>query len=205
MALFRQASAVRPTVGLTNSPAATAPPDGKKAVLRMGLLFFIAGLAGCDQARIQELEEGVSTETQVRARFGMPEKTWEARDMAMLPFPGAAAEPGARTLEFNRQLAGTVNYMVTIGPDGRMSALRQVLTPQNFARVLPGMSMEQVRKMLGKPMKVTTYALKRETHYDWRFVNPPSTLMIFTVVFNDDLRVTGTGSVDEESVYPKSR
>ena len=191
--------------GLTAGLAAAALPDWKKAVLRMGLLSFIAGLAGCDQARIKELEEGVSTEAEVRARFGEPEKTWEARDMASLPFPGAAAEPGARTLEFNRQPAGTVNYMITIGPDGRMSALRQVLTPQNFTRVLPGMSMEQVRKMLGKPMKVTTYALKRETHYDWRFVNPPSTLMIFTVVFNDDLRVTGTGSVDEESVNPKSR
>ena len=171
----------------------------------MGLLSFIVGLAGCDQARIKELEEGVSLEADVRARFGEPEKIWDARDMASLPFPGAAAEPGARTLEYNRQPAGNVNYMVTIGPDGRMTALRQVLTPQNFAGVLPGMSMEQVRKMLGKPMKVTTYALKRETHYDWRYLNPPSTAMIFTVVFNPDLRVTGTGSVEEESVNPKGR
>ena len=169
----------------------------------MGLLSFILGLAGCDQQRINELEEGVATEADVRARFGEPEKIWEARDMASLPVPGAAAEPGARTLEYNRQPAGQVNYMITIGPDGRMTALRQVLSPQNFARVLPGMSMEQVRKMLGKPMKVTTYALKRETHYDWRYLNPPSTPMVFTVVFDADLRVLGTGSVDEESVHPR--
>ncbi|ABM36276.1 outer membrane protein assembly factor BamE domain-containing protein [Polaromonas naphthalenivorans] len=169
----------------------------------MGLLSFILGLAGCDQQRINELEEGVATEADVRARFGEPEQIWEARDMASLPMPGAAAEPGARTLEYNRQPAGQVNYMITIAPDGKMSALRQVLTPQNFAKVLPGMSMEQVRKMLGKPMKVTTYALKRETHYDWRYLNPPSTPMIFTVVFDADLRVLGTGSVDEESVNPR--
>ena len=171
----------------------------------MGLLSFILGLAGCDQARIQELEEGVSTEADVRARFGVPEKVWEAGDMASLPMPGAAAQPGARTLEYNRQPAGQVNYMVTIGPDGRMTALRQVLTPQNFARVLPGMPMETVRKMLGKPMKVTPFALKRETHHDWRYLNPPSTAMIFTVVFDPDLRVLRTQSADEESVYPKSR
>jgi hypothetical protein len=169
----------------------------------MGLLSFILGLAGCDQQRISELEEGVATEADVRARFGEPEKIWDARDMASLPMPGAAAEPGARTLEYNRQPAGQVNYMITIAPDGKMSALRQVLTPQNFAKVLPGMSMEQVRKMLGKPMKVTTYALKRETHYDWRYLNPPSTAMIFTVVFDADLRVLRTGSVDEESVNPR--
>ncbi|MBH2018933.1 MAG: outer membrane protein assembly factor BamE [Burkholderiales bacterium] len=169
----------------------------------MGLLSFILGLAGCDQQRINELEEGVATEADVRARFGEPEKIWDARDMASLPMPGAAAEPGARTLEYNRQPAGQVNYMITIAPDGKMSALRQVLAPQNFAKVLPGMSMEQVRKMLGKPMKVTTYALKRETHYDWRYLNPPSTAMIFTVVFDADLRVLRTGSVDEESVNPR--
>lgn len=169
----------------------------------MGLLSFIVGLAGCDQQRITELEEGVSTETDVRARFGEPEKIWEAPDMASLPMPGAAAEPGARTLEYNRQPAGNVNYMITIGPDGRMTALRQVLTPQNFDRVLPGMSMEQVRKMLGKPMKVTPYVLKQETHYDWRYLNPPSTPMIFTVAFNPDLRVLRTMSVDEESVNPR--
>ena len=171
----------------------------------MGLLSIILGLAGCDQERIKELEEGVSTEADVQARFGVPEKVWEAGDMASLPMPGAAAEPGARTLEYNRQPAGQVNYMITIGPDGRMTALRQVLTPQNFARVLPGMPMETVRKMLGKPMKVTPFALKRETHYDWRYLNPPSTAMIFTVVFDPDLRVLRTQSADEESVYPKSR
>jgi hypothetical protein len=93
--------------------------------------------------------------------------------MAETPLPGAAAAPGARTFEYNRQPQGQVNYMITIGADGKMSALRQVLTPQNFEKVLPGMRMEQVRKMLGKPMKVTPYALKQETHYDWRYLNPP--------------------------------
>ena len=169
----------------------------------MGLLSFILGLAGCDQARIQELEEGVATEADVRARFGVPEKIWVAGDMAQLPQPGAAAEPGARTLEYNRQPAGNVNYMITIGSDGKMTALRQVLTPQNFARILPGMPMETVRKMLGKPMKVTPYALQRETHYDWRYLSPPNTAMVFTVVFDPDLRVTSTGSVDEESLNPR--
>ena len=171
----------------------------------MGLLSMILSLAGCDQQRIKELEEGVATEADVRARFGEPEKIWDARDMASLPLPGAAAQPGARTLEYNRQPAGNVNYMVTIGADGRMTALRQVLTPQNFAAVLPGMPMETVRKMLGKPMKITPYALKRELHYDWRYLNPPSTAMIFTVVFDAGLRVVNTASYLEESVNPKGQ
>ena len=77
------------------------------------------------------------------------------------------------------------------------SALRQVLTPQNFERIVPGMLMEPVRKMLGKPMKITPYSLKQETHYDWRYLGDPNTSRIFTAVLDADLRVIRTGSVDD--------
>ena len=179
-----------------------------KTVLRtiaaMSLLSAVLGLVGCDRQRIAELEEGVATEADVRARFGEPEKIWEAADMAKTPTPPSAViTPGAKTFEYNRQPAGNVNYMITIGSDGKMSALRQVLAPQNFAKVLPGMPMETVRKMLGKPMKVTPYALQQTTHYDWRYLNPPNTAMIFTVVFDQNLSVVSTGSVQEDMVNPK--
>ena len=153
---------------------------------RVGLAALVGAtllLAACDPQRISELEEGVSTEADVRARFGEPEKIWDA--------PG-----GGRTFEYPRQPAGTQNYMITIGPDGKMSALRQVLTPENFARIQPGMMMEDVRKMLGKPMKITPFALKKEVDYDWRYLRD-NKQMIFTVTFDNDYRVLRTGSVDD--------
>ena len=153
---------------------------------RVGLAALVGAtllLAACDPQRISELEEGVSTEADVRARFGEPEKIWDA--------PG-----GGRTFEYPRQPAGTQNYMITIGPDGKMSALRQVLTPENFAKVQPGMMMEDVRKMLGKPMKITPFALKKEVDYDWRYLRD-NKQMIFTVTFDNDYRVLRTGSVDD--------
>jgi len=136
-------------------------------------------VAGCDPQRISELEEGVSTESDVRARFGEPEQIWDG--------PG-----GARILEFNRQPAGQKNYMITIEPDGRMSALRQVLHPDNFARVRPAMMMEDVRRMLGKPAGMVTYALKNESAWDWRYLEPPNTAMVFTVWFDREYRVLRT-------------
>jgi hypothetical protein len=145
----------------------------------MGVLSVLLGLVGCDPQRIKELEEGVSTEADVRARFGEPEKVWDG--------PG-----GARVFEYNRQPAGQKNYMITIGTDGKMAALRQVLTPENFAKVQPGMMMEDVRKLLGKPAKVTPYELKKETAYDWRYLQPPNTAMVFTTWFNPDLTVVRT-------------
>jgi outer membrane protein assembly factor BamE (lipoprotein component of BamABCDE complex) len=95
--------------------------------------------------------------------------------------------------------------MITVSADGKMSALRQVLTPGNFAKIQPGMMMEEVRKMLGKPMKITPYALKKEIHYDWRWMDGPNTSdsKVFTAVFNSDLRVVSSGSVSDPDLSPK--
>jgi hypothetical protein len=147
-----------------------------------GLLWV--ALAGCDPQRISELEEGVSTEADVRARFGTPEAVWDA--------PG-----GARTLEYDRNPAGYQNYMITIGPDGRMSALRQVLHPGNFAKVRPGMSMEEVRRMLGKPAQEQRYALSGEASWEWRWMEPPNRARLFIVWFDGDWRIARTAVQDD--------
>lgn len=149
----------------------------------LALIGLVGLLAACDPQNISELEEGVSTEADVRERFGAPEAVWEGED-------------GAQVYEYNRQPAGHTNYMITIGPDGKMASLRQVLNPRTFAQVTPGMPMETVRRMLGKPMKITSYALKRETHYDWRYFESPGVgeSKVFTVVFDADLRVISTMS-----------
>jgi hypothetical protein len=151
-----------------------------KKGLFMGILATLLGLVACDQQRIQELEEGVATEADVRAKFGEPEKIWDG-------------QAGARIFEYNRQPAGHRNYMITIGTDGKMSALRQVLTPQNFAKVQPGMPMEEVRKLLGKPGKVVPYELKKETYYNWRYLaDGANTSMIFSAVMDGNLKVIRT-------------
>ena len=150
---------------------------------------LLGALAACDVQNISELEEGVSTEADVRERFGAPEAVWDGED-------------GAQVYEYNRQPAGYQNYQITIGADGKMSALRQVLTPRTFAEVVPGMPMEAVRRKLGKPMKITTFDLKGETHYDWRYHDGPnnSDSRIFTVVFDRDFKVVSTGSVSDPAL-----
>ncbi len=159
-------------------------PVFKKIWVFTLLASSAAFLAGCDNQRISQLEEGLASEGDVKMKFGAPEKVWDGQD-------------GAKIFEYNRQPAGTQNYMITIDADGKMSALRQVLTPQNFAKISPGMMMEDVRKTLGKPMKITPYELQMQWHYDWRYKDGPNVTdtKIFTVVFNPDLKVISTASV----------
>ena len=158
------------------------------ALLAAGLTLLVA----CDQRRISRLEEGVSTEADVRREFGEPAAVWDE--------PG-----GARTLEYNRNPQGWQNYMITIGPDGRMAALRQVLHPTYFAKVQPGMAMEQVRRLLGQPARRLPLPLKGEEAWEWRYIDPPNTQMVFTVWFDRDWRVARTGSELDPEAPPNRR
>ncbi len=163
----------------------SAPSRGLMAKSHTGtalaatVLLCLTTLMGCDSKKISELEEGVSTEADVRKRFGEPAAVYNESN-------------GDVTLEYPRQPAGHVNYMISIGPDGKMSALRQVLKLASFKRVTPDLDRSQVRRLLGRPAKVQSFALKEEEVWDWRFADGQE-IKVFSVTFDKTGRVVGTG------------
>ncbi len=141
-------------------------------------------LVGCDQQRIEKLEEGVASEADVRKQFGEPTQITEQAD-------------GARLLEYPRQPEGSTNYEIVIGTDGKMSSLRQLLTPANFAKVLPGMSQAEVRKLLGKPAKLHRYAAKPDEEvWEWRFQDGQRK-KVFEATFDRERRVLASATADD--------
>ncbi|MDX9718467.1 outer membrane protein assembly factor BamE domain-containing protein [Thauera sp. WH-2] len=147
-----------------------------------GLLSAI-GITACDYINMRELQPGVSTAAEVRERFGPPHMEWRNED-------------GSLTWEFSRQPEGIECFMITIGSDQILRSIDQVLNEQTFARVEKGMDPDQVRRLLGKPASSQFFAVKQETVWDWKYshgfagTNEPE---YFTVSFNVDGRVTGTG------------
>jgi outer membrane protein assembly factor BamE (lipoprotein component of BamABCDE complex) len=94
--------------------------------------------------------------------------------------------------------------MITIGPDGKMSALRQVLKPADFAKVIPGMESAQVRRMLGRPAKTAKYPLKPdEEHWEWRWLDGQQS-KVFTVTFGPQGTVASTTVSDEQRDLQKN-
>jgi outer membrane protein assembly factor BamE (lipoprotein component of BamABCDE complex) len=140
-------------------------------------------LSACDTKRLNELEQGVSTEADVREKFGEPAATY-------------TEENGNRTLEYPRQPAGQINYMITIDADGKMGAMRQVLKLANFAKIQPGWDKAQVRRLLGKPAKMQTFALKKEEIWDWRFADGQES-KVFSVSFDLEGRVKSTATAHD--------
>lgn len=146
-------------------------------------LLGIALLAGCDPQRVAKLEEGVATEVDVRKQFGDPVTVTIASD-------------GTRTLDYPRQPEGWTNYVIKIGPDGKMSSLRQLLNEDNFARIRPGMDAQQVREALGRPAEQKRYDLKNEEVWSWRY-KPVNESRLFTVTFGADGKVLATAKADD--------
>jgi hypothetical protein len=136
------------------------------------------GLAGCEPQRADKLVEDVSTEADVKRLFGEPKTVTIAAD-------------GTRTLDYPKQPEGYANYVMVIGPDGKLKSLRQLLNPDNFAKVQPGMDRDAVLKLLGPFAQQQRFELKKETLIEWRFRDQQEAKM-FGVTFDDAGKVLAT-------------
>jgi outer membrane protein assembly factor BamE (lipoprotein component of BamABCDE complex) len=148
------------------------------------VLVACTALTACDPQRIEKLEEGVATEADVRKQFGDPVTVTVEAD-------------GTRTMDYPRQPEGWTNYVIKIGPDGKMSSLRQLLNPDNFAKVKPGLSQQEVRNMLGRPAKTMPFALKQEEVWDWRFKQHGQESKMFSVTFDAAGKVVSAAVADD--------
>lgn len=150
--------------------------------LLTGLLsgFLAAVLPGCDSVKLDKLTPGVTTMAQTREIMGPPSMEWRDAD-------------GSSTWEYTRMPYGIVNYMVDFGPDQVVRAVRQVLTEENFAKVRPGMTREQIRRLLGKPVQEQYFALKREYVWNWKTKSEGSYDHFFDVYFDESGQVTRSG------------
>lgn len=153
--------------------------------LLIALLAAVGWLTGCDEQRAQKLEEGVSTEADVRKQFGEPVQIVERAD-------------GSKLLAYPRQPEGWTNVEIVIGADGKMASLRQLLTPANFAKVQPGQSQDEVRKLLGRHARTLSYATKPgEEVWRWQFMSGQDK-KVFDVTFDREGRVLSSGIADDE-------
>ena len=93
-------------------------------------------------------------------------------------------------------------HVATIGPDGKMTALRQVLKQADFETVLPGLDKAEVRRRLGRPAKTQVFALKNQEVWDWRYLEDQQP-RVFSVTFDAEGRVLSTASaIDPREQYP---
>jgi outer membrane protein assembly factor BamE (lipoprotein component of BamABCDE complex) len=131
--------------------------DNQQAADAMNKLKSFFNSVKPDNLLLKNLTPGVTTEAQIRDQMGEPETERTFTD-------------GSKRLEYPRGPAGTNTYMVDLDSNGRFVAVTQVLTAENIAKVRPGMSQDEVRRLLGKPTTIAEYPLKKERVWSWHWL-----------------------------------
>jgi hypothetical protein len=141
------------------------------ALHRAAALLVLILAAGC--ANFSAISPGDSAPT-VEARVGAPGTVWKNAD-------------GSEVWEYPLGPSGVQTFMVDIGPDRTVRAVRQVLREEYFSKVVPGMSRDEVRRLLGRPKEVWYFPARDEEVWTWRYLEV--NYRLFNALFD---RTSGT-------------
>ncbi len=117
-----------------------------------GIALALVLLAGC-----ASVIPGSSRESDVIARFGQPAEQRQLAD-------------GSRILDYPRAPLGFENWRITLGPDGTVRNVEQLLDEMHFAKLQPGMSIDEVGRILGRSAETARYANLAEQVVSWRYM-----------------------------------
>jgi outer membrane protein assembly factor BamE (lipoprotein component of BamABCDE complex) len=148
-----------------------------------------AALPACDYVNMQEMKPGITTQAEVRARMGEPGFVhWN--------------DDGTATWEYARQPSGTNCYMISFGSNQVITKIEQVLNNANYAKVRPGMSKDDIRRLFGAPGTKQVFNNLREEIWEWRIEGmPPMDETYFMVHFDTD---NGGVKKTSQRVQPKA-
>ena len=150
-----------------------------KGVFVMGLFSMILTLVGCDRVATGELQAGQSTVADLKLKMGEPASVNRDGDKEIWEYP--LGPEGVRT------------YMMTINTQGTVEKIDQVLVDANFKRIVPGMTITEVRRILGRNSKEQRFGMSpNELTHKYKF-NTGSEDQYFDVTYSAEGRVKEVG------------
>ena len=135
------------------------------------LLAAALALAGCASYDGRGLTPGMSTEAEVRGVMGPPAIVFDNPD-------------GSRRMAYPRGPLGTDTFMADIGADGRVMSVRNVLNDDTFYQVQPGMTRDDILRLIGPPGETMAFSNSGRYSWDYRFVDTWGYRAIFSVTFD---------------------
>jgi hypothetical protein len=150
----------------------------KRALISCATLSICAALAACGTLRAPGSLQPGTPIAEARQAFGGPSGEY--------PLPG-----GGTRLEFRQ---GRQTYMLNFDAGGRLTSSEQVLTPDSFARIAPGMDQTEVLARIGRPAFVTPIGWQQQQVWSYRYGGLEGDCVVFQVaISNATHTVAGTG------------
>ena len=150
-----------------------------RGTIVMGLFSALLVMAGCDRVATGELQAGQSTVADMKLKMGEPASVYREGDKGVWEYP--LGPEGVRT------------YMMTVNAQGTLEKIDQVLVDANFKRIQPGMTITEVRRILGRNSKEQRFGMTpNELTHKFKF-NANNEDQYFDVTYNVEGRVKEVG------------
>ena len=157
------------------------------SMMRLTVVLLTLVLAACASYSGAGLRPGEARLEDVVRLMGQPAMRWQDPD-------------GSIQLAYPRGPAGIHTFMVKLGPDGRLQSNANVLDEAGLARIRPGMTQEQVLRVLGPPdySRTAYFKARDELVWDWRACTYNLNIQRLYVLFDATSgTVRSTMSLDE--------
>ena len=149
------------------------------AAIVIRLFSMLLLMAGCDRVATGELQAGQSTVADMKLKMGDPASVYREGDKEVWEYP--LGPEGVRT------------YMMTVNAQGLLEKIDQVLVDANFKRIQPGMTITEVRRILGRNSKEQRFGMTpSELTHKYKF-NANNDDQYFDVTYGADGRVKEVG------------
>ena len=150
-----------------------------KGAIAVGLISTLLMIVGCDRVATGELQAGQSTVADMKLKMGEPANVYREGDKEVWEYP--LGPEGVRT------------YMMTVNAQGTLEKIDQVLVEANFKRIQPGMTITEVRRILGRNSKEQRFGMTpNELTHKYKF-NANNEDQYFDVTYNAEGRVKEAG------------
>jgi hypothetical protein len=128
-------------------------------------------LASCASYDGRGLRPGASTEGEVRLVMGEPAMQFQNSD-------------GSRRLAYPRGPLGHQTFMADVGRNGILEDIEPVLRDGVFNAIQPGLSRDEVLRMIGPPSGTMSFPRLGHVAWDYKYKDTYGYAAIFSVTFD---------------------
>ena len=133
------------------------------------LLALLLALLACACTAPGSLVGG--SEADLRAKMGAPKGEYSNAD-------------GSRTLAYPTGPLGTDTYMAEVAPGGQVRAVHNALKDETFQRINPGMTRDDVLRLIGPPRDSAKFAALNQVSWEYYFQDTWGYRALFFVNFD---------------------